>query len=94
MKTLLKRFHLNGHTIGFCSETQKLELHTKQIVPCESIAEEVSFELSHHDVSSRDSTVKSGAPNDNFLKLSVRKTIWDLEFLEHLLLTFLLPCLS
>ena len=27
----------------------------------------------------------SGAPNDNFRKISVRKTIWDLEFSEHLL---------
>ena len=27
----------------------------------------------------------SGAPNGNFRKISVRKTIWDLEFSEHLL---------
>ena len=27
VKVLLKRFHLNGHTIGFRSQTQKLELH-------------------------------------------------------------------
>ena len=26
-KVLLKRFHLNGHTIGFHQQTQKLELH-------------------------------------------------------------------
>ena len=26
-KVLLKRFHLNGHTIGFRQQTQKLELH-------------------------------------------------------------------
>ena len=26
-KVLLKRFHLNGHTIGFHPQTQKLELH-------------------------------------------------------------------
>ena len=45
MKVLLKRFHLNGNTIGFHPQIQKLELHTKQIVPCESTAEEVSFEL-------------------------------------------------
>ena len=31
------------------------------------------------------STRQSGAPNDNFRKISVRKTIWDLEFSEHLL---------
>ena len=35
-----------------------------------------------------------GAPNDNFRKISVRKTIWDLEFSEHLLQNFLLACLS
>ena len=29
MKVLLKRFHLNGNTIGFHPQTQKLELHTK-----------------------------------------------------------------
>ena len=34
------------------------------------------------------------APNVNFRKISVRKTIWDLEFLEHLLQNFLLACLS
>ena len=35
------------------------------------------------------------APNDNFFgKKSVRKTIWDLEFSEHLLQNFLLACLS
>ena len=39
-----KRFYLNGHTTGFHPQTQKLEQHTKQIVPCESSAEEVSFE--------------------------------------------------
>ena len=32
MKVLLKRFHLNGNTIGFHPQTQKLELQTKQIV--------------------------------------------------------------
>ena len=31
MKVLLKRFHLNGHTIGFHPQTKKLELRTKQI---------------------------------------------------------------
>ena len=73
MKAVLKKFHLNGHTRGFHIQTQKLELNAKQVVP--SIAEEVSCELSHHDVSSTDSKVKTGAPNDNFWKLSVRKTI-------------------
>ena len=44
VKVLLKRFHLNGNTIGFHPQTPKLELHTKYILPCESTAEEVSFE--------------------------------------------------
>ena len=26
-KVLAKRFHLNGHTVGFRPQTQKLELH-------------------------------------------------------------------
>ena len=59
MKVLLKRFHLNGHTIGVRPETQTLELHTKQIVPCESAVEEVSFEWSHHKISSTDSNVRT-----------------------------------
>ena len=44
LKVLLKRFHLNGDAIGFHPQTQMLELHTKQIVPCESSAEEVLSE--------------------------------------------------
>ena len=44
MKVLLKRFHLNGHTIVFHVQTQQLELCTKQIVPSGRTAEEVSFE--------------------------------------------------
>ena len=43
-KGLATRFHLSGHAIGFHLQTQKLELQTKQIVPCESTAEEVLFE--------------------------------------------------
>ena len=41
---MLKRFHLNGNTIRFHPQTQKLELYTKEIVTRESTAEEVSFE--------------------------------------------------
>ena len=40
-KVLLKSFRLNDNTNEFRSEVQKLELHTKQIVPCESTAKEV-----------------------------------------------------
>ena len=37
----------------------------------------------------------TGAPNVNFWKISVRRTIWDLEFWEHLLQNnCLLACLS
>ena len=36
---------MNGNTTVFHPQIQKLELHsTKQIVPCESTAEEDSFE--------------------------------------------------
>ena len=59
MKVLLKRFHLNGNTIGFHPQTQKLELHTKQIVPCESTAEGFSFEQPHHRISSIGSIVRT-----------------------------------
>ena len=39
MKVLLKRFYLNGNsnTIRFHPQSQKLELHPKQIVPCENV---------------------------------------------------------
>ena len=59
MNALLKRFHFNGHTVGFHPQTQKLELHTKQIVPCKITAEEVSFEWSHRRISSTDSKVRT-----------------------------------
>ena len=40
VEVLLKKIHLNGNSIGFSHpQSQKLELHTKQIVPCESTAE-------------------------------------------------------
>ena len=44
MKVLPKRFYLNGKTIGFGPQTQKLEPRAKYIAPCESTAEEVLFE--------------------------------------------------
>ena len=43
----------------FHTQTQKLELQTKQVVPCENTAEEVSFEWSHHRISSADSKVRT-----------------------------------
>ena len=41
----VKRFHLNGRNIGFCLQTSKVRTtwFTKQILPCESTTEEVSF---------------------------------------------------
>ena len=42
----------------FFPHTQKLELHTKQIVTCESTAKELSFEWSLHRSLSTDSKVK------------------------------------
>ena len=44
----MKTFHLDGNTIGFHPQTQKLELHTKEIKTCESTAEEVIFEWYHY----------------------------------------------
>ena len=44
------------------------------------------LETIRQDVESiKNNQAKSGVPNDNFQKISVRKTIWDLEFSEHLL---------
>ena len=65
MKVLLKRFHLNGHTIEFHPQTQKLDLLTKQIAPRESAraAEEASFECSHRKISSTDSKVRAMKTN-------------------------------
>ena len=51
MKVLLKRFHLNAHTIGVHPQTQKLKPRTNQMEPHESAAVEVSIESSHHTVS-------------------------------------------
>ena len=45
VKVLLSRFLLNGNIIGICPRTQKLYLHTRKIVPCETAAGEVSFEF-------------------------------------------------
>ena len=59
VKVQPKRFHLSSHIKRFRSRTQTLELHTKQIVPRESTAEEVSFEWSHNRISSTDSKVRT-----------------------------------
>jgi len=61
MQTFYQRIHihLNGYTIRFHPQHQKLELHTKEIIPRESTAEEVSFEWEHHKISSTDSRVRT-----------------------------------
>ena len=59
MKILPKRINVNGNTVGFRSQTQKLRAHTKLIVPCVSTAEEVSFEWSQHRTSSTDLRVRT-----------------------------------
>ena len=50
---------LLGYTTGFDPQCEKLELLTENIGPCESTAEEVSFEWSHHRISSADSKVRT-----------------------------------
>ena len=52
---LLKRINLNGNTIGFRPQTQKLRARTKLILSYEGTAEEVSFEWLQHRISSTDS---------------------------------------
>ena len=59
VKELLKRFHLNGNTAGFCPQPQKLGQHAKFIAPCESTAEEVPFEWSHQRILSPDTKVRN-----------------------------------
>ena len=44
VQVLPKKFRSNGDIIGIYPLTQKLEVHTKQIAPCESTTEEVLFE--------------------------------------------------
>ena len=50
----------------------------------------VASDLTYHFSHMRKNVTSSGAPNDNFRKISVRKTICDLEFSEHL---FKISCL-
>ena len=70
MKVLQKRCHLNGHAI------RKLELHTLKKVPCESTAEEVSFEWLHYRISSTDSKVENHLTRLNLsLALAVKGLI-------------------
>ena len=48
---------MNGHTIGFHPQTQKLEPHAKWIVP--RAAEEIQFLWSHHMISCADSKLRT-----------------------------------
>ena len=68
-----KRFHLNGHTMGFCPQIQNLELHTKHIVPL--ALPEVSFKWSHHRISSTSSKVRNTLPNPS-CSLTVKVLPW------------------
>ena len=68
-----KRFHLNGHTMGFCPQIQNLELHTKHIVPL--ALTEVSFKWSHHRISSTSSKVRNTLPNPS-CSLTVKVLPW------------------
>ena len=43
VKVLLKRFHLNGNTIGFCPQTQKIEAPYRDSVICYSRERKGSF---------------------------------------------------
>ena len=56
VKVLLKRFQLNGHTIGFHPQTQKVQLHTKQIAPCEVLLKR--FHLNGHTIGFHPQTPK------------------------------------
>ena len=47
-KVLLKRFHLNGHTIGFCQQTQKLELHHINVSIFDSESDRVKHLIHSH----------------------------------------------
>ena len=75
MKVLTKIFHLNGNTIGFCPQIQKLEKHTKEITPFESTVKEVSFEWQHHRILSMD--VKVTMKNHPTITWSRRKGLRD-----------------
>ena len=53
---LLKRFHLNGHTIGFHTQTQKLELQTKKVVHVKLLLKR--FHLNGHTIGFHQQTQK------------------------------------
>ena len=51
MKVQLKRFHLNGNTIGFCPQAQKFKkLHPTWILPRESTPESKGFYLNGNTI--------------------------------------------
>ena len=73
MKVQAESFHLNGHIIGFRLQTQKLEQHTKQIAQCVSTGKELSFEWSHHRISSTGSKIRVTLQNS--IKQSGRERV-------------------
>ena len=52
---------------------------------CSAVRAPVPSIFAENDKRKKDLCQVPGAPNVNFRKISVRKTIWDLEFSEHLL---------
>ena len=50
---------MNGLDIGFHPQIQKLEPAKYIVRPCETTAQEVSFEWSHHKISSTDSKIRA-----------------------------------
>ena len=57
--------------------TKYYQVRTNQMVPCESTAEEVSFECSYHRISSTDSKVKTtNKPDGTMWKYCRRGFIW------------------
>ena len=58
-------------------------MSSKQAIIILKLDEARFFHYGHY--AQLQTTKRTGALNVNFLKISVRKTIWDLEFSEHLL---------
>ena len=69
-----KRFHLNGHTMGFCPQIQNLELHTKQIVP---LALRKRFRLNGHAIGFHPQAQKCYPGPRGFSKKIFKKNLLD-----------------
>ena len=83
---LIPKKHSLYRALKHSIRQQKLDLNlskTKQPLPV--ITNSLKLQISYGFCQ------LAGAPNDNFQQISVQKTIWDLEFSEHL---FKISCLS